>query len=134
MRNDLSSDQAYSIAALPDGRIVVGGAMGFGASDYRGHGVVPPAGRHARPRLRDGRACSNTPSTTARNTSASVLVTDTHITMVATVQVPGFSYDRIGLVQCTHDGQLDPGSWTRRRHHPHGRRDHGSDRPGGHAA
>ena len=33
--NDLSSDQAYSMAALPDGRIVVGGAMGFGGSDYR---------------------------------------------------------------------------------------------------
>ena len=33
--NDLSSDQAYSIAGLPDGRIIVGGAMGFGASDYR---------------------------------------------------------------------------------------------------
>ena len=38
-----------------------------------------------------------------------VLVTETHITMVATVKVPGFSYDRIGLVQCTHDGQLDTG-------------------------
>ena len=38
-----------------------------------------------------------------------VLVTDTHITMVATVKVPGFSYDRIGLVQCTHDGVLDQG-------------------------
>ena len=38
-----------------------------------------------------------------------VLVTNTHITMVATVKVPGFSYDRIGLVQCTHDGVLDQG-------------------------
>ena len=28
--NDLASDQAYDIEQLPDGRIVVGGAMGYG--------------------------------------------------------------------------------------------------------
>lgn len=104
--NDLSSDQAYSIAGLPDGRIIVGGAMGFGASDYRAtvwcllpDGTPDP-----------GFGVEGMFQYTFDDSEEyirRVLVTEDHITMVATVKVPGFSYDRIGLVQCTHGGVLD---------------------------
>ena len=104
--NDLASDQAYSLAALPAGRIILGGAMGFGAADYRAtvwcllpDGTLDPDfGTEGRFQYTfdDGEEYIRR-----------VLVTDTHITMVATVKVPGFSYDRIGLVQCTHEGVLD---------------------------
>ena len=73
------------------------------------HGLVPAPGRNARPRLsgREGRFQYTFDD--GEEYIRRVLVTDTHITMVATVKVPGFSYDRIGLVQCTHDGVLDQG-------------------------
>ena len=104
--NDLSSDHAYSMAALPDGRIIIGGAMGFGASDYRAtvwcllpNGTPDPAFGT------DG--LFQYTFDQGEEYVRRVLVTDTHITMVATVRVPGFNYDRIGLVQCAHDGTLD---------------------------
>ena len=104
--NDLSSDQAYSMAALPDGRIVVGGAMGFGASDYRATvWCLLPDGTPDPDFGTEGRFQYTFDD--GEEYIRRVLVTDTHITMVATVKVPGFSYDRIGLVQCTHEGLLD---------------------------
>lgn len=104
--NDLSSDQAYSMAALPDGRIVVGGAMGFGGSDYRATvWCLLPDGTPDPDFGTEGRFQYTFDD--GEEYIRRVLVTDTHITMVATVKVPGFTYDRIGLVQCTHDGILD---------------------------
>ena len=104
--NDLSSDQAYSMAALPDGRIVVGGAMGFGGSDYRATvWCLLPDGTPDPDFGTEGRFQYTFDD--GEEYIRRVLVTDTHITMVATVKVPGFTYDRIGLVQCTHDGVLD---------------------------
>ena len=106
--NGLSSDQAYSMAALPDGRIVVGGAMGFGASDYRATvWCLLPDGTPDPDFGTEGRFQYTFDD--GEEYIRRVLVTETHITMVATVKVPGFSYDRIGLAQCTHDGQLDTG-------------------------
>ena len=106
--NDLSSDQAYSMAALPDGRIIVGGAMGFGGSDYRATvWCLLPDGTPDPDFGTEGRFQYTFDD--GEEYIRRVLVTNTHITMVATVKVPGFSYDRIGLVQCTHDGVLDQG-------------------------
>ena len=104
--NDLSSDQAYSMAALPDGRIIIGGAMGFGGADYRATvWCLLPDGTLDPSFGTDG--LFQYTFDDGEEYIRRVLVTDTHITMVATVKVPGFSYDRIGLVQCTHDGVLD---------------------------
>ena len=106
--NDLSSDQAYSMAALPDGRIIVGGAMGFGGSDYRATvWCLLPDGTPDPDFGTEGRFQYTFDD--GEEYIRRVLVTNTHITMVATVKVLGFSYDRIGLVQCTHDGVLDQG-------------------------
>ena len=104
--NDLASDQAYDIEQLPDGRIVVGGAMGYGGSDYVATlWCLLPDGTLDPDFGVDGRFQYEFDA--GEEYIREVLVTDTHITMVATVAVPGFSYDRIGLVQCTHDGTLD---------------------------
>ena len=106
--NDLSSDQAYSMAALPDGRIAVGGAMGFGASDYRATvWCLLPDGTPDPDFGTEGRFQYTFDD--GEEYIRRVLVTENFITLVATVKVPGFSYDRIGLVQCTHDGLLDQG-------------------------
>jgi len=104
--NDLASDQAYDIEQLPDGRIVVGGAMGYGGSDYVATlWCLLPDGTLDPDFGVDGRFQYEFDA--GEEYIREVLVTDTYITMVATVKVPGFSYDRIGLVQCTHDGTLD---------------------------
>jgi len=104
--NDLASDQAYDIEQLPDGRIVVGGAMGYGGADYRAtlwcllpDGTPDPAfGDNGRFQY---------VFDSGEEYIREVLVTDDRITMVATVAVPGFIYDRIGLVQCDHYGAID---------------------------
>ena len=104
--NDLASDQAYDIEQLPDGRIVVGGAMGYGGSDYvAALWCLLPDGTLDPDFGVDGRFQYEFDA--GEEYIREVLVTDTYITMVATVAVPGFNYDRIGLVQCTHDGTLD---------------------------
>ena len=85
--NGLSSDQAYSMAALPDGRIVVGGAMGFGASDYRATvWCLLPDGTPDPDFGTEGRFQYTFDD--GEEFIRRVLVTETHITMVATHQPP----------------------------------------------